>query len=105
MLADRALVADSFFLRLRGLLFRDRISPGEGLYLEPCRSIHMFGMTYAIDAVFLDAQGVVVALLENLGPGKISGIYPRAIGCLELPTGTISNTGTVLGDKLEIGDV
>lgn len=95
-------MARSFFLRLRGLLFRAELSPGEGLYLEPCNSIHMFGMSYAIDAVFMDRSGVVVGLIESISPGKISRAFGNARSCLELPAGTIGATGTEIGDLIEL---
>jgi uncharacterized protein len=60
----------------------------------------MFGMTYPIDAVFLDKSGAVVGLVENIGPNKVSAYYKTARGCLELPAGTISDTGTQLGDLI-----
>lgn len=102
MLASQVLLADSFVLRLRGLLFRPRLAEGEGLYLVPCRSIHMFGMRYAIDALFLNRAGVVVGLVNSLGPGQLSPLFPSAHGCLELPAGTIASSGTELGDRVEM---
>jgi len=60
----------------------------------------MFGMAYAIDAVFLDHEGVVVGLVENLKPGSISKTFWKAKGCLELPAGTLSGTDTRLGDTI-----
>lgn len=95
------MIADSYFLRLRGLLFRAQLEPGEGLYLERCNCIHMFGMTYAIDAVFVDRALCVVGLVEAIKPGQVSAIFRNAAGCLELPVGTISASGTTLGDSLE----
>ena len=60
----------------------------------------MFGMSYAIDAVFLDEKQKVTALVENIKPGQISAIYRNAVSCLELPPGTISATGTDMGDRI-----
>ena len=58
----------------------------------------MFGMKFAIDAVFLDKNGVVVGILEDFAPGKMSRIFGKAKACLELPAGTVKQTGTTLGD-------
>lgn len=58
----------------------------------------MFGMKFPIDAVFLDKNGVVVGILEDFAPGKLSRIFGKAKSCLELPAGTIKKTGTTLGD-------
>jgi uncharacterized membrane protein (UPF0127 family) len=104
-LAERARVADNFLSRLRGLLFSPPLKNGEGLYITHCPSIHMFWMTYAIDAVFLDKQLNVVALVENIGPNKVSAYYKNAADCLELPVGTISGTGTQVGDLIAFENV
>jgi len=102
MVASKVIMADSFLSRIQGLLWRDRLNRGEGLLLRPCNSIHMFGMRYPIDAVFLDKAGSVVGLIENIKPWRVSAVFFKATACLELPAGTISSTGTTVGDKLTI---
>lgn len=89
---------------MKGLLASPPLVEGEGLYLVPCRSIHMIGMKYAIDAVFVDAGGVVVGVVERIAPGKISPVFARARGCLELPAGRVAASGTQVGDRLEMVD-
>ncbi|MBK8219955.1 MAG: DUF192 domain-containing protein [Candidatus Obscuribacter sp.] len=101
VLAERASIARSFFRRLKGLLGTDSLPDGEGLLLSPCNSIHMFGMKYAIDVIFLDKELVVVDVLENIAPGKASRVYRKAYCCLELPAGKVNLTGTTIGDKLD----
>ncbi len=101
-LAVRAQIARTVFRRLRGLLFSRPLEPGEALYLERCTGIHMIGMTYAIDAVFLDRLWRVVATVESIQPGQISAVYSQAYGCLELPAGTIAATATAVGDQIEV---
>lgn len=93
-------MARSFFTRFKGLLGTASLAPGEGLYLAPCSSIHMFGMKYAIDALFIDKNGLVVGLVHSIKPGALSKVYGKAAACLELPAGTLSESGTVLGDKI-----
>ena len=100
VLAERASVARSFFRRLKGLLGTETLLDGDALLLAPCNSIHMFGMKYAIDVVFLDKELVVVDVLENIAPGKASRVYRKAYCCLELPAGKVNLTGTAGGDKL-----
>jgi uncharacterized protein len=104
-LAEQVRVADNFFTRLRGLLFAPPIEKGQGLFIKPCPSIHMFGMQYAIDALFVDKSGAVVGVVENIGPNKVSPYFKSALACLELPAGTISDTGTQLGDLIVETDV
>lgn len=93
-------LAQTFFARLQGLLMSPPLMPGQGLIIEPCSSIHMFGMKFAIDVIFIDNSWQVVGLVENIAPGKVSRIYPSARACIEVPVGTISGTNTQLGDQL-----
>jgi len=60
--------------RARGLLGRDALSPDEGLLLRRCTSIHTFGMRFPIDAVLLDREDRVVAVV-TIEPGRI--LLPR----------------------------
>jgi uncharacterized protein len=59
---------DSFLERARGLLLRPRLGAAEALLIEPCSSVHMFGMTYAIDVAFVDRAGVVQKVVSRLPP-------------------------------------
>jgi uncharacterized membrane protein (UPF0127 family) len=101
VLGDRVAVADRWWPRFRGLLGRDRLPEGEGLLLTPCRSIHMLGMRFPLDAAFLDATGKVVALYRELAPGHATRWHRQAQAALELPAGTLAATGTGEGDLLE----
>jgi uncharacterized membrane protein (UPF0127 family) len=87
--------------RMRGLLDRDGLELGEALVISPCNSVHMFGMTFALDVVFVSAAGAVVRVLENLRPWRFTRIHFRAKHTIELPVGTISATKTERGDQLE----
>lgn len=70
MEVQKLIIADHFFTRLRGLLFRRPLTAGEGLILIPCSSIHTVGMAYAIDVVFLDAECRILRVVRSLPPGK-----------------------------------
>lgn len=95
-------LADSFWLRLRGLLGRPPLQGGEGMLITPCRAVHMMGMKYPIDVVFLDRAACVVGLEPNLGPGAKSAWYAKAKHALELPAGSIAASGTEIGDSFTI---
>jgi uncharacterized membrane protein (UPF0127 family) len=103
-LADKVKIAASFFERLQGLLGTSCLLPGEGLFLTPCSGIHMLFMRYAIDALFLDEQNIVVGVAEQIAPWRVSKIYKQAHSCLELPAGTIAETGTKCGDQILVTD-
>lgn len=93
-------LATTFFKRLKGLLGTKSLEEDRGLFLSPCKSIHMFGMKYAIDAVFLNKDLKVVELVENIQPGAVSGHYRDALSCLELAQGTIKRVNLEIGDQL-----
>ena len=100
VLGRRVEVADSWWARLRGLLGRAPLAAGEGLLIEPCRAVHMSGMTYSIDVAFLAPDGAVVALYPDLAPGARTRWHRAARRALELPAGTIAATGTREGDVI-----
>lgn len=99
--AGQVWVADRWWLRLRGLLGRSPLHDGEGLMLQPCKAVHMLGMRYPIDVVFLDRQGGVVATYHRLEPGSRSHWHQQAAVALELRAGTLQATGTQTGDALQ----
>ena len=61
-----------FFCKLRGLMFRDRLQPGEGLLMVERRasrsgtSIHMLFMNFSIATVWIDAEWRVVDKVHAL---------------------------------------
>jgi hypothetical protein len=102
VLASRLRVADTHWTRLRGLLGTITLPEGDGLWIRPCRQIHMFGMRYAIDVVFLDDARHVVGLTESIGPWRVSPLFKAATSVIELPAGTIAKTGLAAGQAITI---
>ena len=102
VVAERVRVADTHWTRLRGLLGTDSLPPDEGLWIRPCRQVHMFGMRYAIDVVFLDDARTVVGLTETLAPWRVSPLVKAATSVIELPAGTIAKTGLAAGQAITI---
>lgn len=60
----------------------------------------MFGMRFALDVAFVDADGVVVAQYPNLRPGARTGWHRAARSALELGPDVLSESGTIVGDRL-----
>ena len=100
VLGTRLRVADTWWRRLRGLAGAKGLEAGEGLLLDPCRAVHMFGMQFPIDVAFLTRDGAVVAVYPSLAPGARTGYHREARSALELPAGTLAATGTVPGDRI-----
>lgn len=87
--------------RRRGLMGRDALAPGSGLWIVPSRGVHTCGMRFAIDVVALDARGVVVDVVTDLRPWRLRLPRPGTFGVLELPVGTVLQSRTRLGHRIE----
>lgn len=97
-------IADNFWTRGKGLLGRAALPVDEGILLIPGTSIHMFGMKFSIDALFLTKDDLVTDFVENLAPGKMHVAQNGAgkpFATLELAAGTIQNCGVRVGDQLQ----
>lgn len=99
-LGSRIGLADGWLARLRGMLGRPEPIPGEGLLLTPCRSIHMYGMSYSLDVAFLDVKGAIIAMYPSLFPGSRTRWHRKAVHALELPVGALADSGAAVGDVL-----
>lgn len=71
ILGVRALVAETFFERARGLIGRATLARGEGLLILKCNAIHTLFMRFPIDAIFLDGQNRVVKVVRAIKPGRL----------------------------------
>jgi len=96
---DRLEVADGIWSRFCGLQFRSQFPKGAGLLIVPCPSIHTCWLRFAIDAIFLDRQGMVVSVNSRLRPWRIASGGRGAYAVLELPAGTASSR---VGDALRL---
>jgi uncharacterized membrane protein (UPF0127 family) len=104
--SGRVVVADlemarSTWSRFVGLMGREALDPSSGLWIEPCNSIHMFFMRFAIDVLFLDRQRRVKKVMLNLKPWRISPIIFGARTVVELPAGTLADRSLV-GSQLTL---
>ena len=98
-IATSSLVADSFFLRLKGLLGTKTFPKGGALIIKPCFSVHTIGMAYAIDVLFVNEQNTIIKVVESLQPGRLASCRGSAY-VVELPAGTADTTGTTCGHLL-----
>jgi uncharacterized membrane protein (UPF0127 family) len=86
----------------RGLLGRQGLTAGEGLWIVGSMGVHSFGMRFPIDVAYLDGELRVVHLIEHMRPNRCGRISLRTETVLELPSGTLAETGTRQGDRLEL---
>jgi uncharacterized membrane protein (UPF0127 family) len=110
VVAERVVGAHGFWGRFRGLMGRNALPAGEGLYLAES-SIHMFFMRFPIDALFVstpDASGErrVVDVRPGLRPwtGLVMPVK-GAGGVVELPAGTLERAGVQAGSAVRFEPV
>ena len=86
-LADDAVVheARTFASRLLGLALLRELPFGHALLIPDCRSVHTFGMRYALDLYWLDAAGDLVRVDRAVPPRRLR-TCARADSVLEVPS-------------------
>lgn len=100
-IAKNVLVADTFFSRAQGLMFKREMIDFDGMLIKPCNSIHTFCMYFPIDVVFLSKKYEVIKIFEKLKPNRMTRPYFSATQVLELKAGTL-NGRLSKGDLLEV---
>jgi uncharacterized membrane protein (UPF0127 family) len=99
-LATQLEVAGTGASRRKGLLGRNGLAAGEGLWIVPCESVHTFFMRFPIDLVYLDRHHHIRKVRSAVGPWRLSACL-AAHSILELPAGVVEATRTERGDRLE----
>jgi uncharacterized membrane protein (UPF0127 family) len=98
LLLDRLRFARRARTRMRGLLGRRELSPGEGLAFRE-KSIHMFFMRMALDIVFCDQELRVLKVVPELRPWKMAACA-GARYVLEIGPGEAGRLGIAVGQRL-----
>jgi uncharacterized protein len=103
-LATALAVADTHWMRLRGLLglAANDFGNGSGLWIVPSHGVHTLGMGFPIDVVYLDRAMNVIHLETDMKPWRFAPVRRQAASVLELPSQKVAETGTAVGDKIEI---
>lgn len=101
-IVEQGTMATSPFQRLRGLIGRSALGPGEGMIIIPCHGVHTFMMRFPIDVLYASRAGQVVRAVPDLVPNRVGPVVPQAAYVVELPAGTLAATGTEVGDQLEV---
>jgi uncharacterized protein len=94
VLLPRIELATTFWSRFVGLQFRQSLTPDQGLFLEPCSSLHSCFMRFPIDVIMLDCENRVLKVRRRLPPWRamicVAGtvaIIETAVNALELSPG------------------
>jgi uncharacterized membrane protein (UPF0127 family) len=59
-------------------------------------------MRFPVDVIFLTRDQRVIRVIPALPPWRVTRLYPQAVTVLELPGGTLAQSGTQQGDALQI---
>jgi uncharacterized membrane protein (UPF0127 family) len=85
--------------RMVGLIGARELAPSDGMWLEPCSTIHTMGMRFPIDVVLLNSEGRVVAIAPNVPPLRPFVSHRSTAIVVELPAGSAAQS-VRLGDEL-----
>jgi uncharacterized membrane protein (UPF0127 family) len=96
---ERCVVAQTFWLRFRGLMLRASLPSDEGMLFRQTGSIHMFFMRFPIDAVFCDDELRVVKVVRALKPWRLAAARGAKV-VVELAAGAAA--GIEAGDELSL---
>jgi uncharacterized membrane protein (UPF0127 family) len=94
--------AHTHWTRLRGLIGRPPLQSGQGLWIRPCRQVHMFWMRHPLDVLFLDAEHRLVHVEPDLQPGRLSPKITGAESVIEVAAGCAAAHALSAGDQLTI---
>ena len=92
-------VADRFSTRLHGLIGRDGVAGA--LVLRPARSVHTFGMRFAVDVAYCTDELVVIDV-RTMKPNRMGKPRPRAKVVIEAEAGAFERWRLSVGDRLEL---
>lgn len=92
-------LANTPWLRLRGLLGRPQLTREQGMLISPCNAVHTMGMSYAIDVVYLNEQLQILKITKQLKPWR-SSACKGAQYTLELASGSAEHYQITTGDIL-----
>lgn len=91
--------AFSVLPRLRGLLGREGLAAGHGLWIRPCNAVHCCFMRFAIDVLYLDREQRVIRIHAKLAPWRFSVCW-QATSVVELAAGEALRLGIEPGDHV-----
>ena len=105
VLGQRIRVAETGLMRIVGLLGERGIQQGDGLLIVPSQGVHTLGMQFAIDIAVLDNNWRVIAIRRKMRPFRMTRVFFKAAAVLELPSGMLESTSTLVGDSIEFACV
>jgi uncharacterized membrane protein (UPF0127 family) len=102
VLAEHSAKATNMVTRGVGLMGRRGLPADGGLIIQPCNSVVSFFMRFEIDVVFVSGDSRVLHMIHAMRPWRTSKIVRGSKLVVELPSGTLADTSTTLGDTITI---
>ena len=100
MIVQVLTIADGFWTKLIGLMFRRSMDKSSGLIIKKCKAVHCCFMFMTIDVLFLSPDGQVVHIIKKMKPWTFSPYVRNAHAVLECECGTVERYGIHVGDRL-----
>ncbi len=75
-------IANTYFLRLIGLMFNKNPSP---LVLVPCKHVHTFFCKVPLDLYYINKEGVVIHKVAGIKPWRLAPYVKNSHMVLEVP--------------------
>lgn len=97
LILPHVMKTSSVMERMQGLLCRKPLNEDEALLIQPCSSIHTFGMRYNIDVVFLNKDLSIKKIFTHVRPWRIAMSFGAAM-VLEMIAGSTEKFG--LGEQM-----
>jgi len=94
--------ADSFFSKLKGLMFTNELKNDHGLILRKVVKVHTFFMQYPIDIFYISKDDVVVRIDENVSPWQVLKTCRTSEYVVETNAGVAKKTNTKVNDSVVI---
>lgn len=101
ILFSNASIADSFFKRLLGLMFRKEMNEEEILIFHRAGLIHTCFMRFPLDIIFLDNEMKVIKLCETVKSWRVVGCT-KSEYTIECEGGQIITKNIKVGQTIQI---
>ena len=88
LILPHVMKTSSVLERMQGLLCRQPLEEDEGFLIQPCSSIHTFGMAYPIDVIFLSRDWTIKKIFTHVKPWRFC-ISMGAAMVLEMLSGAV----------------
>ena len=101
-------IADTPSRRARGLMHRDNLPDGEGMFFDKAGSYWMKNVAFPLDLVYTDPAGVVLEKIAMVPPvfgyARIYQCKTAAAHAIELPAGWFERQQLCVGDRVQVKD-